>query len=77
MAIIRKTLKSKDTGHDYKIIKLLSLVQNTLLLLQDLFTFFSTLLEIFDWGTDINNVRIYGRDCSTCNRLGTTVDCEF
>ena len=46
---------------------------NTVHFFQDLFTFFSTLLEIFDWGTDINNVKIYGADCINCNRIGTSL----
>ena len=52
------------------------LVQNTLHLFQDLFTFFTTLLEMFDWGTDINNIRIYGRDCNNCTTIGSTIDRE-
>ena len=49
------------------------MVEYSLFVLQDLFTFFSTLLEIFDWGTDINNIIIYGADCMNCNSIGANL----
>ena len=46
------------------------MVEYIFICLQDLFTFLSTLLEIFDWGTDINNIKIYGADCMKCTSIG-------
>ena len=58
----------------YEFIRAYKLVEYSTFVLQDLFAFFSTLLEIFDWGTDINNVKIYGADCMNCNNIGTSLD---
>ena len=33
-------------------------------------TFLTTFLEMLDWATDINNVRIYKKDCNDCDRFG-------
>ena len=32
-------------------------------------TFLTTFLEIFDWGTDINNVQIYKNECNGCAKF--------
>ena len=34
-------------------------------------------MEIFDWGTDINNIKIYGADCMNCNNIGTSLDSKL